>query len=118
MMDNGGIETESENDEDSMPTLEDCDDGVEYQVEGETLVVRRTLNAQVKEDDVNEQRENIFHIRCHINGKVCSMIIDGGSYTNVASTTLVEKLSLRTMKHPRPYKLQCLNESVEVKVTK
>ena len=33
------------------------------------------------------------------------MVIDGGSCTNVASTKLVEKLSLPTMKHPGPYKL-------------
>ena len=46
------------------------------------------------------------------------MIIDGGSYTNVASTTLVEKLNLPTMKHPRPYKLQWLNDCGEVKVNK
>jgi len=49
---------------------------------------------------------------------VCSMIIDGGSFTNVASTTLVDKLSLPLLKHPRPYKLQWLNECGEVKVNK
>ena len=31
--------------------------------------------------------------------KVCSMIIDRGSCTNVAGTTLVEKLNLPTLKH-------------------
>jgi hypothetical protein len=61
-------------------------------------------------------KENIFHTRCHINNKVCSMIIDGGSCTNVASTILVEKLSLPTLKHHKPYKLQWLNDSGEVKV--
>ena len=46
------------------------------------------------------------------------MIIDGGSCTNVASTIMVEKLGLPTLKHPRPYKLQWLNDSGEVKVNK
>ena len=46
------------------------------------------------------------------------MIIDGGSCTNVASTLLVHKLALTTNKHPRPYKLQWLNECGEVKVTR
>ena len=46
------------------------------------------------------------------------MIIDGGSCTNVASTTLVEKLNLPTLKHPRPYKLQWLNDCGEVKVNR
>ena len=46
------------------------------------------------------------------------MIIDSGSCTNVASTTLVEKLRLPTSKHPRPYKLQWLNDSGELWVQK
>ena len=46
------------------------------------------------------------------------MIIDGGSCANVASTTLVEKLGLKCEKHPKPYKLQWLNDSGEVKVTR
>ena len=46
------------------------------------------------------------------------MIIDGGSCTNAASTTLVEKLGLPLLKHPRPYKLQWLNKCGEVKINK
>ena len=96
----GELETKSEGDDDQIPSLKDaCDDNVEYPVEGESLVARRALSAQVKEDDMEQQKENIFHTRCHINNKVCSMIIDGGS------TTLVEKLNLPTLKHPKPYKL-------------
>ena len=87
-------------------------------MEGEALVTRRILSAQIKEDDDQQQRENIFHTRCHINNKVCSFIIDGGSCTNVASVLLVEKLQLPTLKHPRPYKLQWLNDSGEVRVQK
>jgi len=88
---------------------------------GGALVIRRVLNMQIKEDDVDQQRENIFHTRCHIQNKVCSMIIDGGSCANVASVasdTLVKKLNLSCIKHPRPYRLQWLNECGEVRVTK
>ena len=81
------------------------------------MVARRALSVQAKEDD-ELQRENIFHTRCHVQDKVCSVIIDGGSCTNVASTTLVEKLGMQTSKHPRPYKLQWLNDSGEVRVNK
>ena len=49
---------------------------------------------------------------------MCSVIIDGGICTNVASTTLVEKLGLPTFEHPKPYKLQWINDSGEVKVDK
>ena len=66
----GEVETESESDADQMPMLEDtCDDDVEYSMEGESLVAWYALSAQVKEDDMEQQRENIFHTRCHINNK-------------------------------------------------
>jgi hypothetical protein len=114
MRDNGEIMTES----DGMPELVDTsdDDGVVYPVTGESLVAKRALNIHIKVDDAEQQRENIFHTRCRVNNKVCSMIIDGGSCTNVASTILVEKLNLPTLKHFRPYKLQWLNDCGEVRV--
>jgi hypothetical protein len=120
MRDNGEVMTESEDDSDEMPELVDAsdDDGVVYPVTGESLVARRALNTHIKVDDAEQQRENIFHTRCHVNNKVCSMIIDGGSCTNVASTILVEKLNLPTLKHSRPYKLQWLNDCGEVRVDK
>ncbi|XP_038979001.1 LOW QUALITY PROTEIN: uncharacterized protein LOC120109324 [Phoenix dactylifera] len=118
LREDGDVETasESDKDEEPMPPLEESD-GEEYPVNGETLVTGRALNVQVKEED-DAQRDNIFHTRCHIQDKVCSMIIDGGSCTNVASTVLVEKLNLPTIKHPRPYKLQWLNDCGEIKVNK
>lgn len=97
--------------------MEDANDGIEYLVDGKLMVARHALNVQVKED-AEVQRDNIFHTRCHIKDKVCSMIIDGGSCTNVASTSLVETLNLKILKHPRPYKLQWLNDCGEVKVNK
>jgi hypothetical protein len=120
MRDNGEVMTESEDDSDGMPELVDAsdDDEVVYPVTGESLVARRALNTHIKVDDAEQQRENIFHTRCHVNNKVCSMIIDGGSCTNVASTILVEKLNLPTLKHSRPYNLQWLNNCGEIKVNK
>ncbi|XP_027166443.1 uncharacterized protein LOC113766448 [Coffea eugenioides] len=52
------------------------------------------------------------------NGKVCSLIIDGGSCANVASALMVEKLALPTLRHPTPYRWQWLNDSGDVRVTK
>jgi hypothetical protein len=120
MRDNGEVMTESEDDSDGMPELVDAsdDDGVVYRVTGESLVARHALNTHIKVDDAEQQRENIFYTRCHVNNKVCSMIIDGGSCTNVASTILVEKLNLPTLKHSRPYNLQWLNNCGEIKVNK
>ena len=67
-------------------------------------MTRRVLNAKMKEDNTYQQSDNIFHTHCLIQDKVCSMIIDGESCTNVASTIMV--LGLPTIKHPQPYKLQ------------
>jgi len=58
----------------------------------------------------DEQRENIFHTHCTINDRVCYLIVDNESCTNVASTTLVEKLKLNVKPHPYPYYIQWLNQ--------
>ena len=75
-----------------MPSLEDAHDE-EYAAQRELTVARKALSVQDKEDD-EMQRDNIFHTRCHVQNKVCSVIIDRGSCTNVASTTMVEKLGM------------------------
>ncbi|KAH9704975.1 hypothetical protein KPL70_011688 [Citrus sinensis] len=78
LQDNGEIVTEDETEENEIPLLEDVEDE-EYTAPGElTLVVSRAVSVQVKED----------------------AMYDGGSCTNVASTIMVEKLGLSTLKHP------------------
>ncbi|XP_052486321.1 uncharacterized protein LOC128041058 [Gossypium raimondii] len=112
---NGEIESEEDDDEEPDEVTKE-EDELEYAVDGEILVIKRSLSLQSVENE--QQRENIFHTRCHVQGKVCSLIVDGGSCTNVASTLMVEKLGLPTTKHPQPYKLQWLNDGGELKVTK
>ncbi|XP_074292167.1 uncharacterized protein LOC141619029 [Silene latifolia] len=65
-----------------------------------------------------EQRNQIFHTKCQVKDKWCSLIIDGGSCTNVASIKMVDKLGLDTMPHPKPYVLHWLDNGNKVKVTK
>ena len=84
--------------------------------EGGLLVVRRMLSQVPKEFE--NQRENIFHLRCQINNKTCSLIIDSGSCVNVASTRVVDKLGLKTIPHAKPYKLSWLSGEGEIKVDK
>ncbi|XP_056853604.1 uncharacterized protein LOC130502881 [Raphanus sativus] len=105
---NGDIESEEE-------VSESEEERVEMPTRGELLVTRRTLNLQAKTDG-DEQRENLFHTRCMVHGKVCSLVIDGGSCTNVASETMVEKLGLKVIKRPTTYKLQWLNDEGELEV--
>lgn len=77
---------------------------VEYIIKGESFVIRRSLNTQVNEDDLMQQKENIFHVRCYISSKVYNMIIDDMSCANIVNTTLFKKLNLNTIKHLRPYR--------------
>lgn len=72
-----------------------------YADSGEALVVRRTLSTVTKEDE-SWLRHNIFHTRCTCQGKVCNVIIDGGSCENVISSIMVDKLGLKTEEHPKP----------------
>jgi len=77
---------------------------VEEADEGELLVLKRTLSGH-KDASHEEQRENIFYTRCTIDSCVCSLVVDEGSYSNVASTTLLEKLKIKAEVHPQPYSL-------------
>jgi len=74
--------------------------------------------SQVLKPFDESQRENIFHTRCLINDKLCSLIVDEGSCANVASTRVTYKLGLSTILHVKPYKLQWLSEEGEIIVNK
>ena len=115
---NGEIVTDDEDsDTDGMSPLKDISKEEYLAPSALTLVARGALSFQAKGID-EIQRENIFHTRCYVKDKVCSVIIDGGSCTNVASAIMVEKLGLPMVKYPKPYKLQWLNDSGEIRVNK
>ncbi|XP_071920674.1 uncharacterized protein [Coffea arabica] len=116
---NGDIVTDDEEEDynDMPPLVEEEDEIEEVPTQDKVgLVARRALATQASKDEL--QRDNIFYTRCHVTNKVCSLVIDPGSCTNVASALMVEKLNLPTSDHPRPYKLQWLNNSGEVRVHK
>ena len=71
------------------------------------MMCRRLLGIQYK-DKEEVQKENIFQTRCLVLGNLCSLIIDGGSCTNMVSSRLVSKLNLETTPHPKPYCLKWL----------
>ncbi|XP_031106244.1 uncharacterized protein LOC116010889 [Ipomoea triloba] len=76
------------------------------------------LSAKSIPEQEESQRENIFYAKGRIHGMRCSVIIDSGSCTNVASAAMVSHLKLPLIDHPHPYKLQWLTDSGEIKVTK
>ncbi|XP_013624627.1 PREDICTED: uncharacterized protein LOC106330753 [Brassica oleracea var. oleracea] len=87
------IDLEPTFDETLEPIYDDENEHLDYPAHGPLLVTRRTLSVQPKTNK-REQRENLFHSRCLVSDKVCSLIIDGGNCTNVASDSLVRKLGL------------------------
>jgi hypothetical protein len=116
---NNEVDTDGKDEDRKMPPLKDVNDVyVEYLVEEETLTMRISLNIHVNVDNLKDQRENIFHTRCYVQNKICNLIINDGSYTNIDNTELVEKLNLHTTKYSMPYKIQWLNDSGEVKMNK
>ncbi|XP_057793115.1 uncharacterized protein LOC131009724 [Salvia miltiorrhiza] len=117
LRDDGDVVTDGEETDPEMPELEEPEEEVELDaLKGHFLVARRALTMQPQTDEL-EQRENLFHTRCLVRDKLCSVIIDGGSCTNVASKHMVEKLGLTAVKHPKPYHLQWLSDAGNVRVT-
>ena len=49
-------------------------------------------------------------------GKCCKMVIDSGSTDHLVSTEMVEKLGLKRMKHPNPYKVSWLQKGHQILV--
>ncbi|XP_056177355.1 uncharacterized protein LOC130140847 [Syzygium oleosum] len=114
---------EEEHEEDNFEDFPSSNEGLEegnkviYGDQGESLILRRVLNAIPSEDGM-WLRNNIFHTRCASHGNVCDVIIDGGSCENVMATTMVDKLHLKIEKHPQPYMLSWLRKGNEVRVDK
>ena len=77
--------------------------------EGEMLIPRRVRSN--KRGVKDEQCENIFCSCCTIEGRVWSLIIDGGSCAKVVLLSMIEKLGLQAMAYPHPYNIQWLNHS-------
>ncbi|CAA0806190.1 Unknown protein, partial [Striga hermonthica] len=77
LRENGVVESESEHESSDDEQAEET-----TPKHGELLVVRRALNMQIKVEEAEKQRENIFHTRCLVLGKVCMLIVDGGSCAN------------------------------------
>ncbi|GJT42780.1 RNA-directed DNA polymerase [Tanacetum coccineum] len=87
--------------------------------QGEALIVRRVLTSVVTppDNDTTWLRHNIFRTQCTSKGRVCTVIIDGGSCENMVAKTMVDKLGLPTTDHPDPYQLTWFRKGNLVKVT-
>eukprot|EP00253_Pinus_taeda_P024568 PITA_24568 len=75
---------------------------------GEALVLNKVLLKPAKEVAKLDQRKALFHTVCKSQGKCCKLIIDSGSTDNLVAVEMVEKLGLKKLKHPTPYKVSWL----------
>eukprot|EP00253_Pinus_taeda_P016806 PITA_16806 len=71
---------------------------------GEALILNKVLLKPAKEIADQTQRKALFQTVCESHRKCCKMIIDSGSTDNLVATEMVEKLGLKWLKHPTPYK--------------
>eukprot|EP00253_Pinus_taeda_P005681 PITA_05681 len=84
---------------------------------GESLVLNKVLIKSAKEVTEPPQRKILFRTVCKVQGKCCQMIIDSGSTDNLVSTEVVEKLKLKTRRHPTPYKVSWLQKGHQLLVS-
>ena len=80
------------------------------------MVINKVLLKPTKEITEPSQRNTLFRTVCKVQGKCYQMIIDSGSTDNLVSIEVVEKLKLKTMKHPTPYKVSWLQNGHQLLV--
>eukprot|EP00253_Pinus_taeda_P004973 PITA_04973 len=83
---------------------------------GEALLLNKVLLNPTKEVAEPTQRKSLFRTVCKSHGKCCKVIIDSGSTDNLVATEMVEKLGLKRMKHPTPYKVSWLQKGHQLLV--
>jgi hypothetical protein len=75
------VEEDLEDDVEDEPVDDESEEEWTNEDQGESLVIRRILKSTCVEEDW--LRNNIFHTKCTSSGKVCNVIVDGGSCENV-----------------------------------
>eukprot|EP00253_Pinus_taeda_P022420 PITA_22420 len=83
---------------------------------GEALVLNKVLLKPAKEVAEPDQRKALFRTVCKSRGKCCKFIIDSGSTDNLVAMEMVEKLGLKKLKHPTPYKVSWLQKGHQLLV--
>ncbi|KAA8518207.1 hypothetical protein F0562_015681 [Nyssa sinensis] len=63
-----------------------------------------------------DEKEELFNVRIQIKQEVIGAIVDIGSQKNLISTSLVQKLGLDTIPHPKPYPLGWIQKDMELKI--
>ncbi|KAJ9704890.1 hypothetical protein PVL29_003102 [Vitis rotundifolia] len=80
-------------------------------VEGYNFFMQPLVNIPRLNEEEVWQRTSIFQTCVACQGRLCTLIIDGGNCSNLASEELVEKLNLKTEDHPNPYQIAWVNDT-------
>jgi hypothetical protein len=75
---------------------------------GKNLMMTKFLLKPKKEMEELVQRTSLFRTAYKMKDKVCKVIINSGSFDNLVSTEMVEKLELKKTAHQNPYKVTWL----------
>eukprot|EP00253_Pinus_taeda_P031086 PITA_31086 len=109
----GGRGTYVAQPEDAEETPQEAENAPEI---GEALVLNKVLLKPTKEVAEPDQRKVLFRTICKSRGKCCKVIVDSGSTDNLVAVEMVEKLGLKKLKHPTPYKVSWLQKGHQLLV--
>ena len=70
-----------------------------------------------KENSEHAQRKALFKTMCKVKGKCWNMVINSGSTNNIVPMEMVERMSLKKVKHPVPYKASRLHKGHQIVVS-
>ena len=82
----------------------------------DSLIMRRIPLRPQQGVHEPDKRGNLFKTRCKTKCKCCKLIIDNGSINNLVSTEMVEKLGLKKIPHPTPYRVGWIQKGHQVLV--
>ena len=83
---------------------------------GEVLMMYKVLLKLAKEIVEPVQRKSLFKTMCKAKGKCCKLVIENESTDNLLSQEMVEKLGLKKIEHPTPYKVLWLQKGHQLLV--
>jgi hypothetical protein len=117
----GEWESESDPEDDGPRFDEELEEEEENEIQPDEgdhncFISLRVLSVTAEKEE-NGQRHNLFHTTGMIKDKLCRIIVDNGSCNNIASQELVDRLGLKSRRHPSPYKMQWLNDCGALRVS-
>ena len=62
------------------------------------------------------QMNNLFWTCCKSGGKIWNMVVDGGSIDNLVAKEMVQKICLKRVRYPCPYRINWLQDEHALKV--